>query len=294
MDVRSMAMRFSMAAETGVIIKGPRGAGKHLLAGEMSRLYTCTLKGLTDCKCASCQSFYNGQHPDITWVKKNEGARSVGIDIVREHLQLSDKPAVGKRRCVIVQDMGSMTEEAQNGILKISEDFPDRLTIIGLYESGPLLDTIKSRMAVFEMPPLSKECFMEYIQENRVEKGVEISSEELYLMTGGYPCREVDGERLKKILLAVQNRDEQGLLKSLNMWTEGDKNDYFLMQRDCIPELLEFLSRIFLKQLAEHTEDPVRICELITLCGNEEQAVRKPTYGKLEWAAFISKLAQNM
>ena len=72
---------------------------------------------------------------------------SIGIDAVRMlKAFLMSRPAVSKRRVAIIDGGEALTPEAQNALLKIAEDPPEKgLLIVSARNAGSLLPTVSSR-----------------------------------------------------------------------------------------------------------------------------------------------------
>lgn len=98
--------------------------------------------------------------PDI----KNADA-SIGIDVVREAKQfLYSKPVSSKRRTVIIDDAYALTPQAQNAILKISEEPPaSGLLILVLPNPEALLSTLQSRFQKIYFPRASTVAVKEFL-----------------------------------------------------------------------------------------------------------------------------------
>ncbi len=75
----------------------------------------------------------------------------------------------GSYKMVIVDNAHLMTEEAQNGLLKILEE-PSATSILILVTSQPhaLLSTISSRCRQIFFPPQSREVFYEYLKDKNL------------------------------------------------------------------------------------------------------------------------------
>ena len=84
-------------------------------------------------------------HPDVLHVRL-EGA-SVKIDQIRKVIaEASQKPYEGGRRVICIHNAGSMTQQAQNALLKSLEEPLDCNTYLLLCSSvAPLLPTVRNR-----------------------------------------------------------------------------------------------------------------------------------------------------
>lgn len=116
----------------------------------------------------------SGGHSDLLVIekqyddKKNRVKDSVAVEDVRKvtpFLRLTASHE-GGWRVVIVDDADTMTRSAQNAILKILEEPPERtLLILIAHRPGALLPTIHSRSRIIPFLPLSREQFGTLIQK---------------------------------------------------------------------------------------------------------------------------------
>src|SRR3989338_5711769 len=83
---------------------------------------------------------------EVKFISPEEG--SIGIDTVKEAKHfLSQKPIFSKRRVLIIDDAHKLTPQAQNAILKISEEPPQSSLIIVISPTlDSLLATLTSRL----------------------------------------------------------------------------------------------------------------------------------------------------
>jgi len=85
-----------------------------------------------------------------------EGESSLGIDLIRELKEfLSRRPAISQRRMVVIPRAERLTSEAQNALLKITEEAPRHsLIILTTNHFNQLLPTLNSRLTSFFFSPL--------------------------------------------------------------------------------------------------------------------------------------------
>jgi DNA polymerase-3 subunit delta' len=98
----------------------------------------------------------NRAHPDLNVIELGE-VRTISVDKVRAAVQLLRvKPALGRWRVIIVDDVHAMTRQAANSLLKILEDPPSHAIFI-LVAHGNVLPTIRSRCCIVPFQPLVTE-----------------------------------------------------------------------------------------------------------------------------------------
>ena len=77
-----------------------------------------------------------------------------------------EKPIVSTKKVYVIQEADTMTQEAQNALLKTLEEPPEYITIILIASNeNSILNTIKSRCTKIVFEPLSNEELKRYAQE---------------------------------------------------------------------------------------------------------------------------------
>lgn len=97
-------------------------------------------------------------HPDVRWVKEDEGKTSIGINSVRSISQwASVKPFESLWKICIVLVAEKLTEDAANAFLKTLEE-PPKNTVFCLLAGNKnnLLETIQSRSFEIRLMPMSR------------------------------------------------------------------------------------------------------------------------------------------
>ena len=134
------------------LISGPTGSGKSTLATEIAAALNCENAEnqnypLPCGKCNACRRIYEGNFPDLKFLRKKRDKATLGVDEVkdfREDMFLSATEA--EYKFYIIEDADLMTPAAQNALLKVLEEPPNLVHIILLAtEADKILSTIKSR-----------------------------------------------------------------------------------------------------------------------------------------------------
>jgi DNA polymerase-3 subunit delta' len=91
---------------------------------------------------------------------------SIGIDTIRDMKYfLSEQPSASAYRTVIVDGADSLTDQAQNALLKVSEEPPAHGLLILIVDSPEnLLPTLRSRFHKIYFPRLSEEKISGYLK----------------------------------------------------------------------------------------------------------------------------------
>ena len=156
---RSVITRISRAVARdslppSVMLTGPRGVGKRLVADAIAEALNCAAprrdeSGLAvdGCgSCSACRRIPRGVYPDVLAIEPGEGG-SIVIDQVRAAIeQVGYRPFEGRRRVIIVDDADLLVPQAQNALLKTLEEPPPRSQFV-LVTGRPdmLLETVRSR-----------------------------------------------------------------------------------------------------------------------------------------------------
>ncbi len=133
------------------LLVGPEGSGKTTLAREISAALNCQRyksDGALPCgECSSCKRIYENNFPDVKTLSRPKDRATIGVDHIkdfREDMFLSSTESDYK--IYIIDDGECMTAEAQNALLKVLEEPPERVIILILATAADkILTTIKSR-----------------------------------------------------------------------------------------------------------------------------------------------------
>lgn len=231
--------RFSHA----YILCGEDGSGKKLLAEAFAKTLLCEKGGEDACgQCISCKQAESQNHPDIRRVVREKA--SLSVKEIREQI-VSDaqiKPYSSEYKVYIIEDAQTMTEEAQNALLKTIEEPPEYAVFFLLTtQKESLLPTILSRSVSLLLPPVASREIAEFLMKKR---GVpDYLAESAAAFSGGIIGRAVrfseseDFARMRsEILHIVKNINHMSmaeLMESVKLLTT---------QKDNIPEYLNMLT----------------------------------------------------
>jgi DNA polymerase III subunit gamma/tau len=141
------------------LYSGPRGTGKTSLA----RLFAATLnclsrvespEGSNPCGvCTSCRRVFEGNDDEVLEI---DAASKGGVDNVRDILEIAhQQPRPGCWRVLILDEAHMLSPQAQNALLKLLEQPPDRfLVMLCTTDPGKLLVTLRSRCMQFPVRPI--------------------------------------------------------------------------------------------------------------------------------------------
>ena len=159
----------------GIIISGPEGLGKKLLAKEIcSKLLVNKNSNLVN-----MELILANNHPDYFYLnkdkillhhityRKNKWDEEIGHRNVNDFLTMT--PSLAKNKVAVITNGHTMNDESQNALLKsLEEPSPNTFIIILTNRHKSLLNTIYSRCQVINVNPLKKADLNEWL----ISKGI--------------------------------------------------------------------------------------------------------------------------
>lgn len=149
------------------ILEGEEGMGKKMLINCFVKLLQCeNSSGCDPCNiCSSCVQIDSGNNPDVIYVKSTKKS-GYGVDDVREQIikDVNIKPYRSKYKIYIINQADTMTEQAQNSILKTIEEPPSYGVFFLLAtNSRKFLQTILSRAIKMTLKPVNMNQIENYL-----------------------------------------------------------------------------------------------------------------------------------
>lgn len=179
-------------------------------------------------------------HPDFLVLAPPKEGGTIGVAEVRELLnRMSTYPAVAPKYVVAIYEVGAMTPEAQNAVLKEIEEGAVSVFIMGCKDISRVLPTIVSRVWVEKAEKIS---FAAYKEELRGLSDSDASL--LYFITGG----EMPDDEARSLVTVFDKAAEllasknfPGLLSLLGLEKEKDRNCFADAHPAYVGTLLRFL-----------------------------------------------------
>jgi len=132
-----------------LLLHGPPGCGKGLLARDMVRNLLCRepREGEACGTCRSCRLLEGAAHPDLFPLRPAEGKHQIRIADVRETLRLlSLTTTISRRKVALIEPAEAMNRNAANALLKNLEEPPGPAVLLLLsHDPARLPATIRSR-----------------------------------------------------------------------------------------------------------------------------------------------------
>lgn len=149
------------------IFEGLDGIGKRLAANTFAQALLCSepRNGEPCGVCNRCKKMESGNHGDYHYITSD--GKSVKDQQIEELQKLvGKKPFDGERSIFVIDQAATMTERAQNRLLKTLEEPDGKSVMILLVENmDAIVPTIASRCAIFRFKPISREVICKYLME---------------------------------------------------------------------------------------------------------------------------------
>lgn len=199
-----------------LLLHGPAGTGKQLVARELARTILCERSTYGGCSnCSACSLVDSSSHPDLHEMDaalKDEAK----VDEIRKVLQrLALSSYLGKGRVLIIHNVEFLNVQASNSLLKsLEEPRPNLYFVLTSSNPSRIISTIHSRCHTFFFDRLSQE------EVSEILAGIPESA------TSPIPIDEqvalADGT-LENISLLLQHPDEwQSIKDELVRISKGD------------------------------------------------------------------------
>ena len=192
------------------ILNGERGSGKKMFAQLFAMTLQCERGGAEPCnECHSCRQALSGNHPDIIRVV-HEKTNTISVEEVRVQINndIMIRPYNGKYKIYIVPDADMMTVQAQNALLKVFEEPPERVMFILTVTSAvKLLPTVRSRAQIFTLEGEEQPSDTDLALTAAISQAIPASGEVMLLELTAPLIK--DKERFRRVLqqLALLFRD---------------------------------------------------------------------------------------
>ena len=159
------------------MITGEKGSGKKTMAEAFLLELFCTKRnpetGEPCMSCPECKKIISGNHPDVIYVT-HEKEKTISVDDIREQVMDTAliKPYSARYKVYVIPDSEKMSIQAQNALLKTLEEPPEYVIIILLAsDDKQLLDTIRSRVVIEKMKPLTDSVIRGYLKSELAAEG---------------------------------------------------------------------------------------------------------------------------
>ncbi len=256
-----------------LLFYGRKNTRKKEAAFFFSKGANCNEKGPVPCdQCGPCRKIQTDNHPDIHAIKLIEGKKNIAISQIRDMaMKLSNKPNEARVRVVMIVDAELMNIQAQNALLKLLEEPPEKTCFILMVQKETrLLPTVLSRCRKILFKPLTQR-----LVEHQLIHAYKIDPETARIAAG-----TADSDLSKTLLWLNPETDKPGsmdwaktrkwLIRHLVRLVETDKmgvsNGLILSEKLCrSPEHIDDIIAViksFLRDLIVFNFSPEKIVNL--------------------------------
>lgn len=220
---------------------GMSGIGKKLIAKEFAKSILCIKSKLYCGSCKSCMEFDTKNHPDFSEIEP-EG-KSVKIEQIRElQKKVAEKPIISSRKVYIINEADTMTQEAQNCLLKTLEEPPEFVTIILITSNeNSLLTTIKSRCTIMHFSKIANAEINNYLKK---QYNLQVS-ENIINMADGSISKALEIKDKEKIYSNIENIIKN--LEKCDIIQILKQAEFIYKSKDEIFEILEYMNFLLLE-----------------------------------------------
>lgn len=218
---------------------GIDGIGKCLFAKEFAKLVLNSSQGTND-----LQELSN--HPDFMLIQPEDG-KSIKIEQIR-YLQekIAEKPIASNKKIYIINDSDTMTQEAQNCLLKTLEEPPEyAIIILVLSNENKLLPTIKSRCTKIVFGPISREEMIQYFSSNHMDTPTETMLKLCHGSIGKAIQMQEEALQYEKVDTILENIEQADMI---DVW---NNSDILYNSKDVVQNLLEYINILLLDKLKQ-------------------------------------------
>jgi len=252
-----------------LVFTGPRGTGKTSSARILAKSLRCpNAVDFVPCdQCSSCIEISQSRSVDVIEI---DGASNNGVDSIRElRDSVSYRPATGKYKIYIIDEVHMLSTSAFNALLKTLEEPPAHVIfIMATTEVHKIPATILSRCQRFDFRRIPTRQITQHLQQISLSEKLDIDEEALWLI-----AKQGDGSM----------RDSQSLLDQVITFANGK------MTIQSVTGILGLTDRTLLtetlKALVERDES-----QILILLTKLNQAGVEPSLFSMELLEMIRNL----
>lgn len=217
--ISELQASFPAGIRHSYVISGPEMSGKSTVALAFSKALLCLdppRHGEFCDRCRACRTVSRGLHPDVSRFdlatqSETSGAekrqQTLSIDTVRQvGRSVSLRPIEGTWRVVIIDDVETMQETAQEAFLKTLEEPPPYAVILLLTtDANSLLPTILSRCVVLRIRASSTDVVAAALRATGIDRETAEMTARVSQGLIGWAIRALDDSSLRESRIVEAN-----------------------------------------------------------------------------------------
>ena len=167
---------------SAILFSGTRGVGKTTLARILAKSLRCENRSASEfepcCKCESCLGFLQNNQMDVIEI---DAASNTGVDDIREIIEnCRYKPASGKYKIFIIDEVHMLSKSAFNALLKTLEEPPEHVKfLMATTETYKIPETILSRVLKFDLKNVGSDLIAQYLSSVCNQENISASADAL-------------------------------------------------------------------------------------------------------------------
>ena len=220
-------------------------------------------------------------HPDFLLIEPD--GNSIKIEQIRTlQKKIQEKPILSNQKVYVIDDADSMTQEAQNCLLKTLEEPPEfaKIILIGSSESA-FLSTIKSRCMILLFNPIEDNEIKQYMKENYGMNSITPNQLAMFQGSIGKAILVKDRQQeYENVENMIENLGSKDLIEILKL-SEG-----LYKSKEEIYEILEYINILLLNYSKTN--------HLYTNCIKIVENVKKRLKQNANYDMCIDELVVNM
>lgn len=224
------------------LLSGPRGSGKHTLAGLIAAAMLCEEPDGPCGVCRACRKVLSGNHPDYITID-DPSKKTVSVDLIRDaRADIFIRPNEGAKKIYLFPRAQDMSLSGQNALLKVLEEPPSYGVFLLLTDNPEkLLPTVRSRCVELKLRALPEDLLRRKLRSEFPDAG-DSAIDAAISRSGGYlgQARELlsgsgisdntkafaaafaarDTFSLQKVLTPMEKWKRDALIPALGEWLE--------------------------------------------------------------------------